>query len=88
MKTPLANLLIALTPEQRTTLASNSGTTVNYLYAMAGCHRERISATLAIAIEDTSTAMNAEFGTPIVTAREISTMCVLVGFDDAITQGA
>lgn len=80
MNTPLTTLLRALTPDQRIAFAAASGTTVGYLYAIAGCHREKIAVALAIAIEDTSTAFHAEHGTPVVTARELSTMCALKGF--------
>jgi hypothetical protein len=79
--TPLAALLQACTDDQRKTLADLAGTEVNYLYSLAGCHRERISAKLALGIEDASTALHKSVGTPIVTARQLSLMCALRGFD-------
>lgn len=82
--TPLAALLRACSPEQRQTLATRAGTSVNYLYSLAGCHRERVSAGLALAIEDASRELNEENKglTPIVTTRELATMCALTGFDN------
>lgn len=82
--TPLAELLRACTAEERKQLAIRSGTSVNYLYLLAGCHRERLSASLALAIEDASKELNElTFGTtPIVTARELATMCALSGFEE------
>lgn len=79
--TPLTALLRACSPEQREWLAQRAGTSVNYLYSLAGCHRERVSATLALAIEDASTLLHARCGTPRITAREIATMCALVKFN-------
>ena len=79
--TPLAQLLRACTPEQRDWLAERAGTTTNYLYALAGCHRERTSVGLAIAIEDATRELNATAGTQIVTARELATMCAVAPFE-------
>lgn len=81
--TPLAELLRACDQQQRTTLATRSGTSVNYLYSLAGCHRERVSAALALAIEDASRDLHASNGgaTPIVTIRELASMCAIAGFE-------
>lgn len=82
--TPLTELLRACTAEERKQLAIRSGTSVNYLYLLAGCHRERIGATLALAIEDASKELHdlTMGATPVVTARELATMCVLAGFEE------
>lgn len=81
--TPLALLLRACSQEQRQLLATRAGTSVNYLYSLAGCHRERVSAALALAIEDASREMNREnMGlTPVVSVRELATMCAIAGFE-------
>ena len=65
------------------TLASRSGTSVNYLYSLAGCHRERVSAALALAIEDASRDLRTANGgtTRVVTVRELASMCAIAGFE-------
>lgn len=82
--TPMLGLLRACTPEQRQWLAERADTDVNYLYAIAGCHRKKISVQLSFAIETASTQLHAdtEGKTPIVTAQQISTMCAVARFDD------
>lgn len=79
--TCLLTLLRACSPEERERLAQLSGTTVNYLYAAAGCSREQMRVGLAVGIEDASRVLNKETGgkTPIVTARELATMCSVAG---------
>lgn len=81
--TPLAGLLRACSQEDRQLLATRAGTSVNYLYSLAGCHRERVSAALALAIEDASRELHAASGGahPIVTIRELATMCAIAGFE-------
>lgn len=80
--TPLAQLLRACTDEQREYLARNAGTTVNYLYLLGGCHRQKVSVQLAFGIETASTELHAITGgsTPIVTARQMSVMCCVNDF--------
>lgn len=79
--TPLMTLLRALTDEERTAFAAEAGTTVNYLYALAGCHRGQPRAALAVGIEDASRSWHTKSGgrTPLVTIREIATMCAIAG---------
>jgi hypothetical protein len=81
--TPLAELLRACDQQQRITLATRAGTSVNYLYSLAGCHRERVSAALALAIEDASRDLHASTQgvTPVVTIRELASMCAIAGFE-------
>ena len=83
MATPLTELLRACTDKERTALAQHAGPSVNYLYSLAGCHRERVNVKLALAIEDASVWLNTEtLGlTPVVTARQLSTMCSIAPFD-------
>ena len=80
----MLRLLRECTPEQRQRLAEAVPTSVNYLYAIAGCHRKNISVQMAYAIERASIAMNAwtKGQTPIVTAQQIATMCAVAGLDD------
>lgn len=79
--TPLAALLRECDAEQRERLASLAGTTVNYLYNLAGCHRTDPSSSLAVGIEDASRTLHRESRgrTRIVTVRELATMCSVAG---------
>jgi len=77
MTTPLLDLLRALTPEQRETLATLAGTTTGSLYQIAGCHRPNPSSQLALRIETASQEMHLRHGSPVVTMRQLATMCAL-----------
>lgn len=82
---PLMALLRACTDDaERTLFAAQAGTTVNYLYALAGCHRGQPRAALAVGIEDASRLFNTRTAgrIPIVTVREIATMCAIAGLTD------
>jgi hypothetical protein len=76
-KTPLLALLRLLTDEQRAAFATDAGTTVSYLYALAGCQRQSAGSSLALAIEAASERLNkATRGkTPVVSMRALATMC-------------
>jgi hypothetical protein len=79
-RTPLLNLLRQLTAEQRETLADNAGTKVSYLYSLASCQRgegQSCSAPLALKIEEATIRMHhaTDGETPIVTIRDLATMC-------------
>lgn len=67
---------------ERQAFADLAGTTVNYLYALAGCHRGQPRAHLAVSIEDASRVfhMRTAGRIPVVTVREIATMCAARGF--------
>jgi hypothetical protein len=80
----MLRLLRECTPEQRQRLAEAVPTSVNYLYAIAGCHRKNISVQMAYAIERAAQALNKETRgkIPIVTAQQIATMCAVAGLDD------
>lgn len=88
MATQLTTLLRSCTEAERHQLAQLAGTSVNYLYSLAGCHRERVNVKLALAIEDASVVLNAEtLGlTPIITARQLSTMCTIAPFDEVTAE--
>lgn len=84
LNTPLMQLLRICSPDQRQWLAEQAGTNVNYLYAIAGCHRQKISVQLAVAIEEASQELHGTTGgkTPVVTCQQIASMCAIAGFDD------
>lgn len=84
--TPLLGLLRACESEaERAAFAAAAGTDVNYLYALAGCHRQQPKAALAVAIEDASRAFNktTKGRIPIVTVRELASMCMVAGLKSA-----
>ena len=83
---PLMALLRACRDDaERTAFADMAGTTVGYLYALAGCHRGQPRAALAVGIEDASIVFNKQTGgrIPIVSVREIATMCAVSGLSEA-----
>jgi hypothetical protein len=84
LDTPMLALLRKCTDEQRQQLAKAVPTSVNYLYAIAGCHRKKISVQMACAIETATRTLHAQTKgeTPIVTALQIATMCAVAGLDD------
>ena len=75
--TPLLALLRSLNDEQRLQLAKEAGTTVSYLDALASCQRESCRTDLAMRIERASEIMCEHTGgvSPIVSMRELATMC-------------
>lgn len=81
MTTPLLDFLRAATPEERARAAALAGTQVSYLYQLATCVRPRVSAALALGIEDATRAMHAETDgrLPVVDVRTLATMCLLRG---------
>jgi hypothetical protein len=76
--TPLLELLRECSAADREFLAQHAGTSVNYLYSLAGGHRRSPRADLAFRIEDASVAL----GKRVVTAREIATQSLLKAFSD------
>lgn len=83
---PLTALLRACKDDtERQAFAEMAGTTVNYLYALAGCHRDQPRAALAVGIEDASFVFHKQTNgrIPIVTVREIATMCAVAGLSEA-----
>jgi hypothetical protein len=87
--TPLMALLRACKDDaERHAFADLAGTTVNYLYALAGCHRGQPRVGLAFGIEDASREFHRKtkgrkVPVPVVTARELSSMCATTGFSEA-----
>lgn len=80
--TPLTTAMRAMTKDQREEFASLAGTTVNYLYQIAGLHRKNIAVQTAFAIEDASAYMAGQYPSaklPTVNARQISEMAALAG---------
>jgi hypothetical protein len=74
-KTPLLALLRQLDERQRREFAARAGTSVSYLYHLAGCDRQcRVG--LAKSIAEASTWMSGRVaGLPVLTMEEIATMC-------------
>lgn len=88
--TPLAEWLRAAGADQRLRMAELAGTSVNYLYQLAGCYRKQVKADLAFRIEDATKTLHAESGgkLPIIAARTIATMCMVAVADDRQHQAA
>lgn len=74
--TCLLALLRECTEDERKRLATESGTTVNYLYILAGGGRLSPKASLAVGLEDASRRLNKESKgrTRIVTVRDLAAM--------------
>lgn len=74
-QTPLLAVLRALTPEQREEFASEAGTEVSYLYALATCARSSPRVALALAIATASETMARRYDAPAVTVAQLASMC-------------
>ena len=80
MSTPLLDYLRAATEQERAETAALAGTSVGYLYQLATCVRPRPSAILTCAIEDATRDMQKRNSAlPVVTVRELATMCAVAG---------
>lgn len=77
--TPLLELLRECTADDREWLAESVGTSVNYLYSLAGCHRSGPSAELAFALEDASRDLRKKTRgrTRVLKARDVAGMCAM-----------
>lgn len=82
--TPLSDFLRIASPEQRERCATLAGTSVGYLYQLAGCHRRNPSVNLAVRLAEATETLHRETDgrLPIVTAEQIATMCAVAGFED------
>ena len=76
-KTPLLQILRDMSPDQRDEFALVAGTTVSYLYQLAGCNRKSCRATLTKGIADASVLMASKYGTPVISMDSLATMCLL-----------
>lgn len=77
-KTPLMALLRELATEpRRAEMAKIAGTTVGYLYQLAGCYPGRCAcrSDLALRIAQASTQMRTKYGTTAITMETLATMC-------------
>ena len=81
MSTPLSKFIRDATPAERERCAMLAGTSVGYLYQIAGCHRPRPSASLALLLEDATRKLSEETHGRLQTIdmRTITTMCALAG---------
>lgn len=78
-RTPLHSILRHLSPAQRAEFAAISGTSVNYLYQLALCHRSSCSSTKALGIADASSKMAAKYGSLSLAVADLARMCPLKG---------
>ena len=76
-RTPLLAILRAMTPDQREEFALVSGTSVSYLYQLAGCNRKSCRAKLTKGIADASEHMHRRYGTPVISMELLAGMCYL-----------
>lgn len=76
--TPLLSILRQLaTDTRRAEFAALAGTSVAYLYQLAGCKRSACRARLAKGIADASVAMNARYGSDTISMEVLASMCPL-----------
>ena len=77
--TILLDFLQAASSDERERCALLAGTTVNYLYQLAGCNRQQAGSDLALRIEDATTTMNIETSgrLPAISVRELAAMCAV-----------
>lgn len=75
--TPLLDVLRCCSTDEQAELARLAGTTRNYLYQVATCHRRSVSARKALAISRAATAMHVRSlgRIPKISMEEIATMC-------------
>ncbi len=76
-RTPLLAVLRAMTPDQREEFALMAGTSVSYLYQIAGCNRKSCRAKLTKSIADAAAYMHKRYDTPLISADTLITMCSL-----------
>jgi hypothetical protein len=78
-ETPLLKLLRCCTVAEQHELARLAGTTRNYLYQMAGCHRKEFSASKVMAVSEAATRMHVKSlgRIPKISAEAITAMCSL-----------
>lgn len=79
--TPLAEWLRMASETQRQRCAALAGTSISYLYSLAGGHRQKISARLAFQLEDATKRLSRDTRgrLPVVTARELAFMHDIAG---------
>lgn len=82
--TKLADFLRAATPEEREQCAVKAGTSVQYLYQLAGLHRTNPGVQIAIGIERATTEMSqgSDGRLPVVTVTDLAEMARMVDFDN------
>lgn len=78
--TPLLEVLRACSVPEQQEIARLAGTTRNYLYQVATCHRKSVRASTAIAISDAVTKLHVRSlgRIPKISVEEIATMCACV----------
>lgn len=75
--TPLLDILRACTVPEQEELAKMAGTTRNYLYQVATCHRKAVRVSTALAISEAVTRMHVRTlgRIPKISVSDIATMC-------------
>lgn len=81
--TKLSDFLRAATAEEREACAIKAGTSVSYLYQLAGLHRTNPGVQIALGIERATAEMSAasEGRLPTVTAEDLAQMAQLAEFE-------
>lgn len=81
--TPLAIYLRAASKAERERTAALAGTSVGYLYQLAGCHRCNPATQLALGIASATRAVAAESEGRLkeVTVEQLATMCAVSAFE-------
>ena len=79
--TPLLAILRAMTPDQREEFALVAGTSVSYLYQLAGCNRKSCRAKLAKGISHATGHMHRRYDTPTISMEALagSAICRMSG---------
>ena len=81
--TKLSEFLRAATADERETCAAKAGTTVSYLYQLAGLHRTNPGVQIALGIERATSEMatSTDGRVPVVTAEDLAQMAQLADFE-------
>ena len=66
-----------MTPDQREEFALVAGTSVSYLYQLAGCNRKSCRAKLAKGISGATGHMHRRYDTPTISMEALAGMCYL-----------
>lgn len=70
----LRTLIAALPKEGKDEFCELVGLRLNYVYRIIGGHVHNMTGKTLFAMEDASRKLHAKYGTPIVTARELSAL--------------
>lgn len=87
--TPLSDFLRRATAAERDRCAALAGTSVGYLYQLAGCHRRNPSVALAVRLAEATEILHreSEGRLPAITAEQIASMCAIADFENVPGDG-